>query len=144
MKRNEKRHLLEKVLSDCVGRLAAMVDVIGEWNTACWTIPPDGKTSDELKLPLSIRGRFTFVYRCPISLVINPWLYSVLPSRAGPSFEKIDRWPCESDILRKRRSFYKSLARSEERILFRNQLKQRKCPEILHQESCRGHNIQLR
>lgn len=78
MKRNENWvgvDLRENVLSDCVGRLAAMVDVIGEWNTPPWTIPAEEKTSDELKLPLSMRGRFTFVYRCPISLGINPaWL----------------------------------------------------------------------
>lgn len=51
--------LLENVLSDCVGKLAAMVEVIGEWNTGAWMIPLDEKTSDEEKLPVSILERLT-------------------------------------------------------------------------------------
>lgn len=54
--------LLEKVLSDCVGKLAAIVEVTaGEWNTPDWIIPPAWKTSDWGKLPLSTRERFTSV-----------------------------------------------------------------------------------
>lgn len=97
---NEHDHLLENVLSDCVGKLAAIVDVIGEWYTACCTIPLDGKTSEELKFPLSIRGRFTFVYRCPISLGINPaCVVKSEPSRVVPSAVKIDLCPWDSDIF---------------------------------------------
>lgn len=50
-KRQRKRHeirnySLENVLSDCVGKLAAIVEVIGEGKTPEWTIPLAGKISD--------------------------------------------------------------------------------------------------